>query len=675
MAAISWKNPVSGDWDVATNWSTDTVPTSADDVTISASGAYTVTVSGADAANSLTFSAPSASLVENAGSLTIAGSLTLDSGLVSLNEANTIGSIDISGGVLALGDAGAPGAGAVSMTGGEILGAARETITNPIALSTSGNTITFAAADATAVKLSGPVSISDGDTLDIGAPGQDGRVVWLGVPSGSTTDVSVDVKDGTLAAGNSNLMLLTSAFASTTTIEAGATLDWNNNAAAIANLRGAGIVLDNAAQTMDLEGSTSFSGEISGALSVDFGGNASLSGLENFTGDADLETNVLTNSGVYDLVTNSNVFGAPSSSFINSGVFEKTNGGGVSDVTTNFVNNGALNVLSGSVTYSGGFTNNGVIHGLVTETGGVTTVSAAVPSGFTGNGHSDILWQNTSGQAAIWTMNGTALTGGGPVSPNPGPNWKAVGTGDFNGDGLADILWQNVNGQASIWEMNRGAVIGGGPVSPNPGPAWKAVGTGDFNGDGLADILWWNTKTGQASIWEMNGNTVIGGGLVSPGPGPGWEAVGTGDFDGDGRSDIVWRNVEGQVAIWQMNGTQVIGAGIETQNPGSNWRFVGTGDFNQDGCADIVFQNRNSGQVSIWEMGGTGLNGGGPVSANPGANWRAVGVGDYYGGGRSDILFQNTSGQASIWEMNGTNIVAGGPVNPNPGPSWHAIHT
>jgi hypothetical protein len=52
--------------------------------------------------------------------------------------------------------------------------------------------------------------------------------------------------------------------------------------------------------------------------------------------------------------------------------------GGVSDVTSIFINSGTLNVLSGSIEFSGGFTNTGVIHGLVTQSGGVTTVSAAV---------------------------------------------------------------------------------------------------------------------------------------------------------------------------------------------------------------------------------------------------------------------------------------------------------
>ena len=42
---------------------------------------------------------------------------------------------------------------------------------------------------------------------------------------------------------------------------------------------------------------------------------------------------------------------------------------------------------------------------------------------------------------AMWELSGTNIVGGGVVSPNPGPAWKAIGTGDFNGDGRSDILW------------------------------------------------------------------------------------------------------------------------------------------------------------------------------------------------------------------------------------------
>jgi FG-GAP-like repeat len=282
--------------------------------------------------------------------------------------------------------------------------------------------------------------------------------------------------------------------------------------------------------------------------------------------------------------------------------------------------------------------------------------------------NTSILWQNDDGQAAVWNLTGTTLTGGGPVTPNPGPSWREVGAGDFNSDGQQDILWQNRNtGQASIWEMNGNTLIGGGPVTPNPDTTWQAVGTGDFNADGRSDILWQNTDTGQASIWEMNGKTLIGGGSVSPNPGPSWRAVGTGDFNDDGHSDIVWQNSNtGQVSIWEMKGNSLIGGGPVTPNPGADWRLVGTGDFNHDNHADLLWQNKSSGQISVWEMNGTTLTGGGQT-LNPGPSWRAVGT-----DGGSHILFQNTSGQTSIWEMNGNTIIGGGPVSPNPGPTWHA---
>src|SRR5258707_12885673 len=37
------------------------------------------------------------------------------------------------------------------------------------------------------------------------------------------------------------------------------------------------------------------------------------------------------------------------------------------------------------------------------------TTATKVPYDFDGDGHSDILWQNDSGQAAVWLMNGTTL--------------------------------------------------------------------------------------------------------------------------------------------------------------------------------------------------------------------------------------------------------------------------
>ena len=613
-------------------------------------------------------------------SISGAGSLQqIGAGVTTLNTANSYtGGTTISAGVLAIGAAGALGTGAVSMSGGELLTTTNQTLTN--ALNFSGTSTIAAAHGTTLDENSSAYTIDQNAIVNIGAPGEDGTVLWHSGPHDSSGG-SIDVQAGTLKAADPNLDEITqSGLGLPTTVDAGATIDVAGFNIFFGDLLGGGTVTNSgAAANLMLFNGANFSGTISGPLSVDFEGDASLSGLEDYSGDTTLEGQTgqpvtLANTGTFDMVSNNNIGNQPTSVFVNNGLFEKTGGGGVSDVTSNFINGGVLNVLSGSIEFSDGFTNNGVIHGLLTQSGAVTTVSAAAPSDFNGDSKSDILLQNTSGQASIWDMNGNTFVGGGAVSPNPGPSWTAVGTGDFNGDGHADILWQNSDGQASIWDMNGTSMIGGGAVSPNPGPAWKAIGTGDFNGDGLSDILFQNTMSGQVSIWEMDGNDLIGGGPVSPNPGLAWKAVGTGDFNGDGHSDILFQNTStGQVSIWEMNGDTLIGGGPVSPNPGLAWKAIGTGDFNDDGHSDILFQNTSTGQVSIWEMNGTKLIGGGPVSPNPGLNWHAIGTGDFNGDGHSDILFQNTSGQASVWEMSGNTLMGGGAVSPNPGASWRAV--
>jgi autotransporter-associated beta strand protein len=604
----------------------------------------------------------------------------LGTGVTTINTANFYaGGTTISAGVLAIGVADALGTGAIRLSGGELLTTANETITD--ALNFSG-TSTIAAADGTTLnEEASNDSLTANTFLNIGAPGEDGTILWHTNDLGGVRASAIDIRAGTLKSGDGELSLLLDD-AAQTKVDAGATVDvaGSSNTVIPDLLGGGSIVNGGAAATLTL-GAVNFSGTISGPLSLVFEGDTALSGIEDYTGNTTLaQINgpiTVANAGTYDLVGNQNISGTPASSFINDGLFEKTGGGGVSDVTTNFINGGTLNVLSGSIEFSGGFTNNGVIHGLVTQSGGVTTVSAAIPADFNGDALSDILWQNTSsGQAAVWEMNGDTRIGGGTVSPNPGASWQAIGSGDFNGDGHADMLWQNTSsGQISIWEMNGNTRIGGGAVSLNPGPAWKAIGTGDFNGDGLSDILLQNTSSGQISSWEMDGNTRIGGGVVGPSPGSGWSEVGTGDFNGDGRSDILWQNVStGQLSIWEMKGTDIVGGGALTVNPGPSWKAIGTGDFNGDGLADILFQNTSTGQVSIWEMDGTNKIGGGAVSTNPGLGWQAIGTGDFNGDGHSDILFQNPStGQASVWEMDGATRIGGGAVSPNPGTSWRAV--
>jgi hypothetical protein len=83
MTSYTWNLASNGDWSAASNWSpSGGPPKSTDSATIAVTGsAYTVTVSSADVASSLTLSSANAA-VNDAGagaSLTIGGTPTLHS--------------------------------------------------------------------------------------------------------------------------------------------------------------------------------------------------------------------------------------------------------------------------------------------------------------------------------------------------------------------------------------------------------------------------------------------------------------------------------------------------------------------------------------------------------------------------------------------------------------------
>ena len=80
LATVQWINPAGGSWDVASNWSTDAVPGSGDDVVINVSGASpTVTISSnVESVHSITAADP---LGISGGGLTVAANSTISGGL------------------------------------------------------------------------------------------------------------------------------------------------------------------------------------------------------------------------------------------------------------------------------------------------------------------------------------------------------------------------------------------------------------------------------------------------------------------------------------------------------------------------------------------------------------------------------------------------------------------
>ena len=338
---------------------------------------------------------------------------------------------------------------------------------------------------------------------------------------------------------------------------------------------------------------------------------------------------------------------------------------------------GSLNVAGLSVSSAGDVNGDGAADMIIGVANGASYVvfgRSANASGthtngdFNADGKADILLQNVSGQPAVWLMNGTVFSSGGPVGSNPGTTWHTKVAGDFSGDGKADILWQNADGSVAIWFMNGTTLASGGVVSLNPGPSWQIVSAGDFNGDGKADILFQNAD-GTPAIWLMNGTTLSSGAALTN-PGTSWHVIGSGDFNGDGKSDILWQNTDGTPAIWLMNGTSFV-SGAALSNPGPSWHLKAAGDFNGDGKSDLLWQNTD-GTAAIWLMNGTTFVSGGLAGSNPGSSWHAVGAGDFNGDGKADILWQNADGTPAVWLMNGTSVLSQGTLA-NPGSAWHVL--
>jgi hypothetical protein len=276
---------------------------------------------------------------------------------------------------------------------------------------------------------------------------------------------------------------------------------------------------------------------------------------------------------------------------------------------------------------------------------------------FNGDGKSDIAWRDSSGDTAIWLMNGASVLSSAALGNVP-TTWSIVGQRDFNGDGYADLLWRDMSGNTAIWFMNVTQILSSAAIGNIP-TTWSVVGTGIFPGEGSSSIFWRDTA-GDIAVWLVSVSTVqappsvtiTAGGLGNL-PTATWNLAGVGDFDGDGQSDLLWSDTtNGNYSIWFMNGTQVESSAAVGNVSG--WSVAGIGDFNGDGKSDIVWTDGN-GDYAIWLMNGATVLASAGLGNIP-SPWSIVQTGDYDGNGTSDLLWNDGSGDISIWFMNGVNV-------------------
>jgi len=215
----SWKSAVSGNWTTAADWSTGVAPTSSNDATIAVAGTYTVTISSAVAAKSLTINDANATVADSSGgTLSIATTLAVTAGTFSLGSESEIvggtistgpsGTFSVQGGALS----GVTYEGSLTLTG---LGVAL-TLTNGTTLTgtggTGGGALSLTGVD-DSVTMTGSVSLAGStgagtlsltgiiDNVDV-----HGTLTGVGVIDDNTEQGSLSLYDTrTLSTGTLNI--------------------------------------------------------------------------------------------------------------------------------------------------------------------------------------------------------------------------------------------------------------------------------------------------------------------------------------------------------------------------------------------------------------------------------------------------------------------------------------
>ncbi|WP_271546631.1 autotransporter outer membrane beta-barrel domain-containing protein [Bradyrhizobium sp. CCBAU 45321] len=361
-----------------------------------------------------TASASAEFMVDSTGQITGPGSLTVAGpGRVTLNSTNTYaGGTAVTGGTLTGGHATAGaidafGGGAMTMSGGTLRTTVTGTLANDITF-TAATTSTLAAGAGTTLLAAGGMSMNDAH-VQFGSATDTGTVqVQFAVGTSVSTGTTLAVNGGTLQATDSILSFLTGN-AGSTTVAAGAVLDYNDHTSALRNLLGAGTVNtgSSAATTISIMNGD-FGGVIQGAgrLSLSFGpsGTVTLTGANTYTGGTS----------------------------INSGhTLQLGNGGTTGSIVGNVVNNGTFavnrsNVLTftGVISGTGAFQQNGnsatsvtLLTAANTYTGS-TTVNSGVLAVIGSIASSVLTTVNASGQlVGSGTVGATQINAGGLLSP------------------------------------------------------------------------------------------------------------------------------------------------------------------------------------------------------------------------------------------------------------------
>lgn len=339
-----------------------------------------------------------------------------------------------------------------------------------------------------------------------------------------------------------------------------------------------------------------------------------------------------------------------------------------------------------------------------------------------GNGSADLVWQNrTSGQQAVWFLNGTTYTSGELIkeAPRPDANWQIAGVVSVDLAALSpnalspdvrasqaavtaselpvteNLIWaNNAIGQSAAWGINtddlsavfvNGTFIQDAPALGQNSP-WKLIDAIN-KADGSEQFLWRNQSSDETAIWNIQNNRFVSGNILDTpklGSNSPWQLVGNAILGDSDQTTLVWRNqATDQTAVWTIGADYKFASGkvIEAApslGGNSPWTLVDIANSNGD--LILLWRNQATDQTGLWAVNDGQFSSAALLKSAPqlGGNspWQLVKLEDVNNNGSLDLIWQNFSTrEQAVWYLENDTYLTGKLVSngPLPDANWKIV--